>query len=268
VLGISLLAVSAASASLNLIEVIDQSITHKKSLHFSVFGQGTTLAGESATYSAAPGAPSFTSDWMGNPTYSGVTLSGDSSLDYDFSNDIFTFSTATDSSHNGTSTESITANPRGSGQLSIAFTLNEAAMVYFAAIGLVDNNGNGGSGGGSPYASASFQKLVGYNADYGFPLYESVFPNQFVFDSTVGNGSDQFNFSGSALLEPGDYQLDADVATQNIYFQPVDPNVNSSAQTASASMTARFEAVPEPGTAGLLLGSGLMLALRRRRAAR
>lgn len=265
-LGLFLLVVSAVSATgTSLIEITEQDIRHDKDVSISVYAQSTTLAGSNTIYTAGPGAPSFTNAWTESADYAGVTVNGNSSLDYAFNNHTFNFSVAANTSHSGTSAQSITGIPRAAGYLNLTFTLNQAAMVYFNLTGLVENDGNGGSGG-DPIADGSLQMLTGYFQFFGdsYPLYADVFPSQFVFDSSVGNGSEMFAYSSSALLEPGIYRLSSSAKTQIAYQQPISPNVGISAQSASVNLTARFEAVPETGSAMLLVVSFASLLLRRR----
>ena len=224
-------------AEAQLIDVTEQSVAHIKNLTISFWSTGVPQAGENATFLAPPLATSFSNTWTDTASFSGVTVNGNSSLDYGFSNNIFTFSSATDTSRSGTSIEDITAVARGSGFMSVTITLNEATTVLVDIFMLADNNGTGGSGG-SPFAFGGFQKQTGIDPRFG-PIFEPVFPNQSVFDTTVANGSDELTLSDSALLEPGTYRIIGQAAVQNLYHQRLTA-VASSAQFASVDLRVEF----------------------------
>ena len=225
----------------NLIQVTEQDVKHVKDFWIGFFATGVPQVGERTTYAASSGAIAFNHTWgPATQNYSGVTINGNSSLDYVFSDNTFTFSTASATSRSGISTEDITAVPRGRGHLDILFTLNEASRVFFEVSIVADNNGTGGSGG-DPYGRGRLEKQTGYDPDEEEPIFEPVFPVQILFDSTVGDGSDQLDLSSSALLEPGNYCISATAAVQNLYHQR-NTTVNSSAQSVSLALTARFGA--------------------------
>jgi hypothetical protein len=263
----SLLLSSVSSAHAELITMADQAVSQYKSITISNFSSGVPIVGENSSAYALPEDTSFNDDWIDSATYAGVTVAGNASLAYTFTSDEISFSSNVSTSHTGTSSQDITAVPRGGSSLNVSFILNQAAYVFFDITASTDNNGTGGLGG-NPSSSGLLSKYTGLNDSYGDKKYVDAFARTSSSDSSIGNGGLTVNNTGSELLEAGEYRLVGSTGVQNLYYQRFG-GTSSSAQSSELDISLRFEAVQAASVTGpsalLAMVPLLLLGLLRRR---
>jgi hypothetical protein len=266
VLTASLLLSGINAANAALITVDSQNVNQRKDLTITGFFGTPVFAGETRNFSAPAGATSFNNTWSDSISHDGVTAQGNSSIAYSFIGNQFLFSSDIATSHSGTSNADLAVIAKGGSTFNVVFTLNEAATVFYNLLGYTDNNGTGGSGGGSPFANITFDMFTGVFDWQGDKNYVRVIQGS-TWDATVGNGAESFSHAGSALLEAGEYRVRSGTISQNMHF-PRLSNEQSSAQSAGLDISLRFEEdkitdVSEPAALSMFALGVMGLAFRR-----